>query len=153
MKKFEVWFKDGRTEVIEGEDKIQDMILSLENFDREDVDYIYELDDEGEHKKEIWNDWEGIIRDVDDDLAFDDYKDWDVRKDLTLDDFKKLTLEVQKNGDLDSDLTSEDLDEIAEESYKMYVDGDKERPSDLVIITGYDWGKEYDPFDTDWDMV
>ena len=151
MKKFEVWFKDGRTEVVEGEDKIQDMILSLENFDREDVDYIYELDDEGEHKKEVWNDWEGIIRDVDDDLAFDDYKDWDVRKDLTLDDFKKLTLEVQKNGDLDSDLTTEDLDEIAEESYKMYVDGDKERPSDLVIITGYDWGKGYDPFDTDWD--
>lgn len=59
--KFEIWFKDGRTEVVEGEDVIMDIIYDLENFDREDVDYIYKLDASGEHEKEIWNDWEGII--------------------------------------------------------------------------------------------
>lgn len=149
MKKFEVWFKDGRIEVVEGEDKIQDMILSLENFDREDVDYIYELDDEGEHKKEVWNDWEGIIRDVDDDLAFDDYKEWDL-KDATIDDFYDAIHAFIHDGDC-PELSQEDIDGYVEAGWQDFVDNGKvENPADIIynmLVVDNLW----DPFDTDWD--
>lgn len=60
MKKFEVWMKDKRTEVVD-ETEVWNLIYKLENFDREDVDYIYELDNNNNHVKEVWNDWEGLI--------------------------------------------------------------------------------------------
>jgi hypothetical protein len=60
MKKYEIMFKNGKIEVVDF-DTMEDLIYELESFERDDVNMIDELDDNGECVKRIWTEEEGLF--------------------------------------------------------------------------------------------
>lgn len=60
MKKYEIMFKNGKIEVVDF-DTMEDLVYELESFERDDVNMIDELDDNGECIKRIWTEEEGLF--------------------------------------------------------------------------------------------
>jgi hypothetical protein len=60
MKKYEIMFKNGKIEVVDF-DTMEDLVYELESFERDDVNMIDELDDNGECVKRIWTEEEGLF--------------------------------------------------------------------------------------------
>ena len=64
MKKYEINFKDGRNEIWNSSDT-EELIYELESFERDDVNMIDEIDDNGEFVKRIWTEEEGLFVNLD----------------------------------------------------------------------------------------
>ncbi len=64
MKKYEIMFKNGKIEIWNGSDT-EDLIYELESFERDDVNMIDEVDDNGEYVKRIWTEEEGLFVSLD----------------------------------------------------------------------------------------
>lgn len=60
MKKYEIMFKNGKTEIMNSNDT-EDLIYELESFERDDVNMIDEIDENGESIKRIWTEEEGLF--------------------------------------------------------------------------------------------
>jgi hypothetical protein len=60
MKKYEIMFKNGKIEVVDF-DTMEDLIYELESFERDDVNMIDEVDDNGEFIKRLWTEEEGLF--------------------------------------------------------------------------------------------
>lgn len=60
MKKYEIMFKNGKIEVVDF-DTMEDLVYELESFERDDVNMIDELDDNGNCVKRIWTEEEGLF--------------------------------------------------------------------------------------------
>lgn len=64
MKKYEIMFKNGKTEIWNSSDT-EDLIYELESFERDDVNMIDEVNDNGESIKRIWTEEEGLFVSLD----------------------------------------------------------------------------------------
>ena len=64
MKRYEIMFKNGKIEVWNSSDT-EDLIYELESFERDDVNMIDEVDDNGEYVKRIWTEEEGLFVSLD----------------------------------------------------------------------------------------
>lgn len=60
MKKYEISYKNGKIEVVDF-NTMEDLVYELESFERDDVNMIDELDDNGECVKRIWTEEEGLF--------------------------------------------------------------------------------------------
>ena len=60
MKRYEINFKDGRNEIWNSSDT-EDLIYELESFERDDVNMIDEIDENGESIRRIWTEEEGLF--------------------------------------------------------------------------------------------
>lgn len=60
MKKYEIMFKNGKIEIWNSSDT-EDLIYELESFERDDVNMIDEVDENGEYVKRIWTEEEGLF--------------------------------------------------------------------------------------------
>ena len=60
MKKYEIMFKNGKIEVVDF-DTMEDLVYELESFERDDVNMIDELDNNGKCVKRIWTEEEGLF--------------------------------------------------------------------------------------------
>lgn len=60
MKKYEIMFKNGKFEIWNSKDT-EDLIYELESFERDDVNMIDELNENGECVKRIWTEEEGLF--------------------------------------------------------------------------------------------
>lgn len=64
MKKYEIMFKNGKIEIWNSSDT-EDLIYELESFERDDVNMIDEVDENGESIKRIWTEEEGLFVNLD----------------------------------------------------------------------------------------
>lgn len=64
MKKYEIMFKNGKIEIWNSSDT-EDLIYELESFERDDVNMIDEVDENGEYVKRIWTEEEGLFVSLD----------------------------------------------------------------------------------------
>lgn len=64
MKRYEIMFKNGKLEIMNSSDT-EDLIYELESFERDDVNMIDEIDDNGEFIKRIWTEEEGLFVSLD----------------------------------------------------------------------------------------
>lgn len=64
MKRYEIMFKNGKIEIWNGSDT-EDLIYELESFERDDVNMIDEIDENGESIKRIWTEEEGLFVSLD----------------------------------------------------------------------------------------
>ena len=60
MKRYEIMFKNGKIEIWNSSDT-EDLIYDLESFERDDVNMIDEVDENGEYVKRIWTEEEGLF--------------------------------------------------------------------------------------------
>ena len=60
MKRYEIMFKNGKLEIWNSKET-EDLIYELESFERDDVNMIDEIDDNGESIKRIWTEEEGLF--------------------------------------------------------------------------------------------
>ena len=60
MKRYEIMFKNGKIEIWNSSDT-EDLIYELESFERDDVNMIDEVDENGEYVKRIWTEEEGLF--------------------------------------------------------------------------------------------
>lgn len=60
MKRYEIMFKDGKLEIWNSKDT-EDLIYELESFERDDVNMIDEVDENGKYVKRIWTEEEGLF--------------------------------------------------------------------------------------------
>ena len=60
MKKFEIMFKNGKLEIWNSKET-EDLIYELESFERDDVNMIDEIDENGESIRRIWTEEEGLF--------------------------------------------------------------------------------------------
>ena len=60
MKRYEIMFKNGKLEIWNSSDT-EDLIYELESFERDDVNMIDEVDENGESIKRIWTEEEGLF--------------------------------------------------------------------------------------------
>ena len=60
MKKYEIMFKNGKIEIWNSNDT-EDLIYELESFERDDVNMIDEIDENGESIRRIWTEEEGLF--------------------------------------------------------------------------------------------
>ena len=60
MKQYEILFMDKHTEVVD-ETTIDKMIDELEMFERDDVNQIHELEEDGSLGRTIWTEEEGLF--------------------------------------------------------------------------------------------
>ena len=60
MKRYEIMFKNGKLEIMNSSDT-EDLIYELESFERDDVNMIDEIDENGESIRRIWTEEEGLF--------------------------------------------------------------------------------------------
>lgn len=62
MKKYEILYTDGHTEVVDHE-TMENLVYELESFERDDVSQIHSVTETGEIDKTIWTEEEGLFID------------------------------------------------------------------------------------------
>lgn len=60
QKRYEVMFMDGHNEIM-NQEEVEDLIYELESFEREDVNMIDEVDENGEFVRSVWTEEEGLF--------------------------------------------------------------------------------------------
>lgn len=58
--KYEVLYFDGHTEVVD-HDTMEDLVYELESFEKDDVNMIHELNEDGSLGETIWTEEEGLF--------------------------------------------------------------------------------------------
>lgn len=60
MKQYKVLYFDGHTEVVDHE-TMEDLVYELESFEKDGVNQIHELNDDGSLGETIWTEEEGLF--------------------------------------------------------------------------------------------
>ena len=60
MKKYDVLFMDGHVEIVDF-DTVDKLIDELEMFERDDINQIHELEEDGSLGRTIWTEEEGLF--------------------------------------------------------------------------------------------
>ena len=60
MKKYEILYTNGKVEIVD-HDTMENLVYELESFERDDVNMIDEIDENGESIRRIWTEEEGLF--------------------------------------------------------------------------------------------